>query len=518
MLKAAAWSLGILLWLAPPAPGQDLSEIDGATLAKPDADALRNLSLLIRQFMPESMDPVLSRLNSAVNRAFKSGDDTATWRLMTRLLFTLQGQRWSEGLDVLSSYNLALDRRLAAPGEPLTVSLQPIFTLGRSFSNPYTIRLALSDARGRPAAPAHTIQVTELAPLQHAFPTRGLKDGDYELTYTLLTPAGDTVAEVRRPVSIDRRLDQRLARLQQDLARLPRDAANPKILAALETAEYVHQTFTRARSEYIASTRHRAPPIATRILGLDDTARYAGDPLDLANGLDLAERLLAAALRGRDPFAGLTGDLRLAYRSPIDQTLQPYRLYVPRTPARRLLVTLHGVSGDENTYFGPFTDGRLPQLAEQRGYLIASPNGRGPVGGYIGASRQDVYDVRERALALFGMDPRQVYLTGHSMGAMGAWQIALEKPELWAAIAPVAGAMGVTRRLLEKAPNLLVFLAQGARDRLTVPSMARNVAAFAREALHTFDYREYPDADHFTIGAASLTDVFDFFDRIQPAP
>jgi predicted esterase len=517
MPKIRARRLGILLFcLLPAAPAQDPGQVEGSSLGSPEEEDLRNLSLLVRQLMPASLSPGLAALNSAINRASKDGDMTTTWRLLSRMTLALQGQRWSEGLEILSSYRLQLGRRLLKPGEPVDVQLNPLFTLGRPPREPYTIRLSLTGAQGREVRPPLAVEVRDFTPLRHQFDTRGLKDGDYNVVYELLAGAGERVAEVRRPVTLSRDLDRRLERLKQDLARAPRDANGLKSLAALETVEYLHSVIARGRTEYFASRRLRSHPLGARIAGADEMGQYIGEPFDLSADLPLAERLIAAVLTKRDPFAGLTGDMRLAYRSPVDQTLQPFRVFVPARHQRRMLVTLHGVSGDENSYFGPFTGGLLARLAEERGYVIASPNGRGPVGGYTGASRQDVYDVRERAVALFGIDPKRVFLTGHSMGAMGAFQIAFEKPELWAGVAPVAGVIGVNRRMLERNPGMPVLLIQGARDRLMLPSMARNVSEYAKETLRTFEYREYAEADHFAIGAASLRDIFDFLDRIQP--
>lgn len=39
----------------------------------------------------------------------------------------------------------------------------------------------------------------------------------------------------------------------------------------------------------------------------------------------------------------------------------------------------------------------------------------------------------------FAVDPRQVYLTGISMGGYGAWQLVLQAPERFAAVAPICG-------------------------------------------------------------------------------
>lgn len=516
MPKTLIRRLGIFLFcVLPAAPAQELSQVEGSSLERPEEEDLRNLSMLVRQLMPGSLSPGLTALNSAINRAYKAEDMTTTWRLLTRMTLALQGQSWSEGLEILSSYRLQLSRRLLTPGEPVGVELSPLFTLGRPPREPYTIRLSLTGAQGRAVRPPLAVEVREFAPLRHEFDTRGLKDGDYDVVYELLSGAGERVAEVRRPVTLSRDLDRRLDRLKRDLARAPGNPDDLNTRAALETVEYLHSVIARGRTEYFASRRLRSHPIGARIAGAEEMGQYIGEPFDLNSDLPLAERLIAAVQKKRDPFAGLTGDMRLAYRSPADQTLQPFRVFVPARHQRRLLVTLHGVSGDENSYFGPFTGGLLTKLAEERGYVIASPNGRGPVGGYVGASRQDVYDVRERAVVLFGIDPTRVFLTGHSMGAMGAFQIAFEKPELWSGVAPVAGVIGVNRRMFELNPGMPVLLVQGGKDRLMVPSMARNVAGYAKETLRTFEYREYPEADHFTIGAASLADLFDFFDRLQ---
>ena len=37
------------------------------------------------------------------------------------------------------------------------------------------------------------------------------------------------------------------------------------------------------------------------------------------------------------------------------------------------------------------------------------------------------------------IDHRRIYLTGCSMGGMGTWELGAERPDLYAAIAPVAG-------------------------------------------------------------------------------
>jgi dienelactone hydrolase len=53
--------------------------------------------------------------------------------------------------------------------------------------------------------------------------------------------------------------------------------------------------------------------------------------------------------------------------------------------------------------------------------------------------RLDALEVLGEASRLFKTDPDRAYLTGHSMGGHGTWQVGATAPEPWAAIAPSAG-------------------------------------------------------------------------------
>lgn len=136
-------------------------------------------------------------------------------------------------------------------------------------------------------------------------------------------------------------------------------------------------------------------------------------------------------------------DLRLAYRSAIDQTEQPYRLYVPTgcdgKTALPLIVALHGTSGNESTLFDKYGDGAIKRAAEKHGVLLASPFARG-VTEYCGIGENDVLCVLADVRARYKVDPDRIYVTGHSMGGTGAARLALQHPDLFAASAPLAPA------------------------------------------------------------------------------
>ncbi|MFC1530190.1 prolyl oligopeptidase family serine peptidase [Gemmatimonadota bacterium] len=73
------------------------------------------------------------------------------------------------------------------------------------------------------------------------------------------------------------------------------------------------------------------------------------------------------------------------------------------------------------------------------GWVVAATNRR-PYGfDWEDWGRLDALEVLDEAERLFGTDPAHTYLTGHSMGGHGTWQIGATFPDRWAAIGPSAG-------------------------------------------------------------------------------
>ncbi len=137
-------------------------------------------------------------------------------------------------------------------------------------------------------------------------------------------------------------------------------------------------------------------------------------------------------------------DLRLSYRSEIDNTDQPYRLFVPSSyngSPMPLVVAMHGTGGNENTIFDDATyqHGPLKAAAEKHGAIVVSPLGRG-VTEYRGIGENDVFQVLADVQRRYKIDEDRIYLTGHSMGGTGAAYLAMRHPDLFAAVAPLAAA------------------------------------------------------------------------------
>jgi poly(3-hydroxybutyrate) depolymerase len=256
-----------------------------------------------------------------------------------------------------------------------------------------------------------------------------------------------------------------------------------------------------------------------------------GDPdaSHLAAEARSLESLLDALEHRRDPYATLRGPLRRAYRSEIDGTLQGYSVYVP--PGYRgdrpfpLIVALHGLGGTAHrmlpVLFGLYdedesrthADRHLPPLPDA-GALIVAPYGRGDAG-YRALGEVDVMRVLDEVRRAYRVDPDRTYITGISMGGIGAAAIPLHYPDVFAAAAPLCGYHSyfvrrdtrTVRRpwelfLMEARSNaswaenglhLPLYVVHGTRD---LPLDNSRVLVDRYAALHYAIESEWPDLGH----------------------
>jgi polyhydroxybutyrate depolymerase len=134
----------------------------------------------------------------------------------------------------------------------------------------------------------------------------------------------------------------------------------------------------------------------------------------------------------------------------MDGVSRGYLMYLPSTyRAGRpvpLVLVFHG-GGGRASGIAPHTG--FSRLAEQEGFVVVYPDGlegRWNDGRGYAATHDDVGFVRvlldtlERELSI---DPRRVYATGISNGAIFSYRLACDLPGVFAAVAPVAGAMPV---------------------------------------------------------------------------
>lgn len=185
---------------------------------------------------------------------------------------------------------------------------------------------------------------------------------------------------------------------------------------------------------------------------------------------------LAAAEQGKDTFSEERGLVRMAYRSALDNSLQPYVVYIPEDydPARKypLLVYLHGSASTERNIIGTKS---IPD-----GFIALGPKGRGPSNWYSWDDAQvDIAEAIESVKSNFSIDDKNIVLAGFSMGGYGVYRTFYEHPETYSALVVFSGSPHIRfgapegmslidftdEKNLESFKDIHVFIFHGARDK-----------------------------------------------------
>jgi predicted peptidase len=212
-----------------------------------------------------------------------------------------------------------------------------------------------------------------------------------------------------------------------------------------------------------------------------------------------------------------------------------YGLYVPtKYSASRpspLVIALHGLGSDIN-YMMEYNN--LVELAEHKGYIVATPLGYNQRGWYgargqgnefnarqpdpgpanLGAlSEQDVLNVLKRVRTDYNIDDHRIYLIGQSMGGGGTLYIGSKYPELWAALAAMAPAIYISPDTISGARNLPVMVVQGDADTSVDPKVTRQWVTKMKELGMKYEYIEVPGGTHASAGRLNIDKVFAFLDQ-----
>ncbi len=156
-----------------------------------------------------------------------------------------------------------------------------------------------------------------------------------------------------------------------------------------------------------------------------------------------AEKALAGAREGRDFQAGRTGFMERAYFSEVDESPQPYLVYIP-TGCRKgtgpwpLVVYYHGYVPDYDidNWLGEYP--RLNAVMEAEGCILAVPFARSNTD-FLTVGEDDCLRVVDEMKKLYPVDPKRVYLYGYSMGGLGVWTTLCHYPDRFAAATIISG-------------------------------------------------------------------------------
>lgn len=268
--------------------------------------------------------------------------------------------------------------------------------------------------------------------------------------------------------------------------------------------------------------------------------------LRLSDGAKVAEQTIKLAVRERTERHNRT------YLSGIDNSVQYYavtppdgpppgpRSHGPLQPPPALFLSVHGASVEATN--------QAASYAPKRWGVVVAPTNRRPFGfDWEDWGRLDALEVLNHAEERYHTDPRRTYLTGHSMGGHGSWQLSVHYPDRFAAVGPSAGWIsffsygGTDRtasedrrvRMLQRAANssdtlalvenlrtMGVYILHGDADDNVPVSEAREMRRRLGDFHRDYDWHEQPGAGHWWENSdepgAECVDwppMFDFFAR-----
>lgn len=222
----------------------------------------------------------------------------------------------------------------------------------------------------------------------------------------------------------------------------------------------------------------------------------------------------------------------MTFHSDVDDTEQPYGLYIPKNFDENrkypLVIMLHGAGSNHRLalrrVFGKSNASGETDVEASRtfpafrdvDYIVASPYARGTMG-YQGIAEKDVMDVLADVKKRFKIDEDRTYLTGLSMGGGGSLWIGLTRPDTWAAIAPVCPAPPQgTSDLAANGGNLPFYFFHGDKDQAVPVTVSRDWTKNLKELGASVEYTEYPGVSHNSWeNAYADAFIFDWFSKFK---
>ncbi len=174
-----------------------------------------------------------------------------------------------------------------------------------------------------------------------------------------------------------------------------------------------------------------------------------------------------------------------------------YLTYLPKSYAPKgepvpLLVFLHG-SGESGQDIEKVKVWGPPAMIEKGvdfPFIVISPQSATPRGWNAELLKGMLDDVLSR----YNVDRKRIYLTGLSMGGFGAWELAARYPEVFAALAPIAG--GWNPREAKRLKDIPTWVFHGKKDDAVPESASAAMVEALKAAGGNVKYTMLPEAGH----------------------
>ena len=234
--------------------------------------------------------------------------------------------------------------------------------------------------------------------------------------------------------------------------------------------------------------------------------------------------------------------LECSYHLPEANADMPYALFVPSTyqlgKPTPLVVDLHGlnITPLQQILFDGTTD-----FAEHFGFIVLAPTGFNlsswwgsrpgkPIataavkpGGDVTFTNTELAEIDAMTVLKsirekYTIDSDRIYLMGHSMGGAGTYYLGGKYNDVWAGLAPIAGAGGIAEGTADRYKSLPTLIMHGEKDSIVPAATSRKAVAALQSVGAPHLYLEFPGKDHeFWIrrGAEHMEKVFLFFSLVS---
>ncbi len=190
-----------------------------------------------------------------------------------------------------------------------------------------------------------------------------------------------------------------------------------------------------------------------------------------------------------------------------------YLVYLPKTydsaeKSHPLILYLHGrsIRGRDLRQLLRYGPPALLPNKPNFPFVVASP--QLPDGSWPAASLHQFLD---EILGTYRVDPQRVYLTGASMGAGGAWNLAAARPERFAALAPICAYGNIA--LAPKFADLPIWAFHGDADEIVPIEPHKQLIAAVNKAGGSAKLSVFPGGTHGDVimPVYKMQELYDWF-------
>ncbi len=219
----------------------------------------------------------------------------------------------------------------------------------------------------------------------------------------------------------------------------------------------------------------------------------------------------------RAQLPSLPGEHALQFQAEITKTLAlKYHLFLPDdygVEADRkwpLLLSLHGIGERGEDLERVKIHGYHKIVAPRPGFPFILVSPLCPDGTRWTNHLEALDTLLSEVIANYAVDVNRVYLTGLSMGGAGAWQLAIEYPQRFAALAPICGWSEPV--FADRLKELPVWAFHGALDTVVPVTESKRMVTAINKAGGQARLTIYPQANHDSWTATYANDeLYEWF-------